>query len=567
MRHYSPFKRLDSGLNLILEEPISQAANEARSFGAIAIIGAGTSRDSGLPLAGQLQSLLWQALDAEDELRDHLRLIHGWRGTTAKEMIGDDALRTHMAYRAIASSPKARRAYQQGFSRLNEERAVRSSLAHKALAEMLHRRLVEFVVSLNWDTLLEAAYRRRYGVALRADGEWLYKPHGDAADAETDWILPHESGYVPDVIVQRATSLASIHPRVLLIVGYSEKDEEVVTKLISPLSNQWRVVRIGPGAIGEWSIALPAEDAIPSLIRILYPRPETPGWDYVSFDNQRDLGAALTGRGLGPADVKACPRLPEVSALKRTLLVTNSAVVIGKSGSGKSITAYQAAYDLCQDGWEVLRLIEPSRDVEELIYAISNLPRKSVLIVDDAQGLEPKLVLRLLDLASDSLAVIVISTDAVAQKHDVEVVGSQAVATIAEALKLRRAETLAIVQKLDNHVGDGYLDISLEDRLEEAAKSDFPWQFSFVLTGGDRRSKNEIAALRERDRMDLLLAAIAAGQIISLDAGTTLGWLEKAAEALGKGKAWLDQGINSLLDRRLLISEGVFRLPTWVLRE
>jgi hypothetical protein len=44
---------------------------------------------------------------------------------------------------------------------------------------------------------------------------------------EGDLILPHEDGVVPDSLLRRSTELASVRPRILLIIGYSERDAEV----------------------------------------------------------------------------------------------------------------------------------------------------------------------------------------------------------------------------------------------------------------------------------------------------------------------------------------------------
>ena len=80
--------------------------------------------------------------------------------------------------------------------------------------------------------------------------------------------------------------------------------------------------------------------------------------------DSEELGRALAGERLGPKDVTACPRLPEVNTVGRQLAVINSAIIVGASGCGKSITAYQSAYDLHQGGWEVLRLVDPRRSPE-----------------------------------------------------------------------------------------------------------------------------------------------------------------------------------------------------------
>ncbi len=45
-----------------LELALNKIADEIRTFGAIAIIGAGASKDIGFPLNAQLQTLLWHVV-------------------------------------------------------------------------------------------------------------------------------------------------------------------------------------------------------------------------------------------------------------------------------------------------------------------------------------------------------------------------------------------------------------------------------------------------------------------------------------------------------------------------
>ncbi len=547
-----------------MDQQIGPAAQELHTWNGIAVIGAGASLRAGFPLTPQLQALLWRAVDADEDVRRGLAAQFHRPATVAKRLIGRDPVLTRAAEEAVLRNSAARHEYQHGFARLNDERVVTPSPAHDALAELLHRRVIECVISLNWDTLLEAAYRRRYGRPLRADGHWLYKPHGDAANPGIAWVLPTGGGSIPDTIIQRTRALLEgDRPRALLIVGYSESDEEVVTKLIEPLADHWPVIRVGPSAAGELAVPFPAERALPAIIRAIYPdRDEVPGWEYVTFDNQHDLVQALLGWRLGPMDVAACPRLPEAALVKRQLNLTNSAVILGESGSGKSITAYHAAFDLCQQGWEVLRLAQQDRPTDELLAAVAALPTRSVLVVDDAQALDPRLPRQLLERACDRLAVVVVSTnDMPIPGGGVRIVGERAVATIVADLGRRRPETFAAVRKLDSRIGEGYLDRSLEDRLADAAQNATPWQFSFVLTGGERRAYRVAVDLHTSDRADLLLAAVAARQLVLLDASVPRTWLEAVARALGRDTAWVERALELLRKHGAIIGDGPWRCP------
>ncbi|MDQ6905206.1 MAG: SIR2 family protein [Chloroflexota bacterium] len=542
---------------------LDAAANELRSWGAVAIIGAGASLEIGFPLTAQLQSLLWFSVDHDETLRHDLSSQFGRPNSLAKELIGSDPTMIDAAYTAIATSRLARRAYQQGFMRLDSEHSQAPSPAHRALAQMLHRRIVTTVISLNWDTLLERAYRRRYGSTLRADGSWLYKPHGDASTPDTDWVFPNQPGYIPDVLVRQVQALALDRPRVLLIVGYSERDEEVVRKLIGPLAAQWKVIRISPRATGDLSIAHTANEALPDLLRRISPSPELPGWEYVHFDHQHDLGPALDGQELGPADVAACPRLPEVDAVKRALRATNRATITGRSGCGKSITAYQAACDLCIfDGWEIVRLTDYRQSVDTLEIALANVPRRTIAIVDDAQVLDIGLRRRLLEMASGDLAAIFVSTSTdETHRGNIVIAAKRAVSAIAEDFKRRHDEILPIVQHFDPHIGDSFLQFPLDFWIDIAAECDTPWAFNFSLTRGEERFREEIIMLHEFDRADLALAAVAAGQILTRNIGMNRTALAAAIAPLGHEAGWLDTSLEILRRRRLVAGSTHLRCP------
>jgi len=541
---------------------IQQAADELRTWGAVALIGAGASLRMGLPLTKQLNMLLWHAVDADDALTGDLAVSFSVPPAPAKALIGDDPERIRVALEALSKSPVARRTYQRGFARLDAERGTQHSAAHEALAELVHRGHIHTVISLNWDTLLERAYHRRYGVSINANELVLHKPHGDAANPETDWILPHEKGFMPSSLVHQLNETAREHPRCLMIVGYSEQDEEVVATVVSPLSSRWRVIRIGPHVRGELSIALPADEALPELARAVNSDPEVPGWEYVTFENQHDLANAIAGYRLGPADVKVCPRFPEEATAYALLQSTKSVEIVGKSGCGKSITAYHVAYDMCCGGWEVLRLSRQGMPADDLVGAVSALPHKTLLIVDDAQTLDSQIPRRLFEMTSHRLAAMIVTTDERAiQAGGVRIAAGRAVATLAEEFYRRRGEVLTAARMFDDSIGEGYLDVAIEDRLKEAAKSDTPWQFNFVLRGGWRRARREIATLRDQERADLLLGAIAAGQLVSLDTDVSESWLQTVSSTLGFDHGRYTRCLDVLKRQRAIVGEEGYRCP------
>jgi hypothetical protein len=542
---------------------LRRIADELRAASCVAIVGAGASIGAGYPLTRSLPPHLWRAVDADPAALDLLAQTLGGDTESAKKLVGDSEATLRAAYAIVKQSPVAFRAFQESFQALDQVRASAFSPAHDVLAELLHRRIVEVVISLNWDTLLEAAYRRRYGRRLGVAGNWLYKPHGDVSDLTRPWALPNEPGVVPDALVAHVSSLAAERPRVLVIVGYSESDEVMVQRLIRPLESRWRVVRVGPSTSGEWGIPLPADDALSELrICLTGGSPEVPGWEYVPFRHMSDLGAALDGRGLGPSDVAACPRLPEVTLTKDVLRATHYATIEGAPGSGKSMVAYHAAYDMCSDGWEVLRLDESGRHELTTLASLDSLPTKTLAVVDDAQNLLPGMMRQLRERARPDLKVLFITNAKPADARAVvHISGEAAVRAIASDLRTRRADTLAAVKEFDPRVGEGWMDIRLEDLLNQAETASIPWQFNFILTAGERRARNHLANLAESDRADLLLATIAARQLATRDIGVGRDELTRFALVMGRDAAWVRDSLKSATQLRLVLGTKHLRCP------
>jgi hypothetical protein len=333
------------------DEALDRVVSELRTYGAVALLGAGISYLSGYPLGGDLQALVWHAVETEPETLQAVATEIRVPVRSAKDVIGDSEEHTTVAFRAIASHENARRAFQQGFAALDRDRRPYGTRTHDAMARLLHSRVVERIVSLNWDTATQHAHLRRYGRFPKAGEGEFAKPHGDASDPDSPWILPHEPGGIPRSLQEGLERMAAERPRVLLIAGYSERDEGIVNQLIAPLERRWRVVRVGPSADGPLSLRGEADEVLPALASRLVQDPELPGWEYVVFEDQRDLGPALLGESLGPRDVIACPELPEVEEVVRNLRVAGVGVLRGESGSGKSITVYQSAFSFHEQDW------------------------------------------------------------------------------------------------------------------------------------------------------------------------------------------------------------------------
>jgi len=285
-------------------------------------------------------------------------------------------------------------------------------------------------------------------------------------------------------------------------------------------------------------------------------------WSQITFEAVRDLGPALLGQGMGPADAAACPRLLETDQILGRMEIGYSARLVGEPGAGKSATAYQVAHQLVAKGWQIWRLEDPRASVVPLPPEAKSRP--TLVLLDDAHLMPPAVLRRFEEMATERFQVL--STFNVADRS-VQPAGSiyldskRAVETIAGALRKRRAETLAAVRRADDRVGDGAMQEDLDQRLRAAEnEADRPWQFCFILGGGWRRAK-EFAASARGANADLVLASIAMRQVGSRDARPSLRDLRLLCDAGGISEDELKRSLQWLVGNRLLISEADLRCP------
>ncbi|WP_432287700.1 hypothetical protein SLT36_12040 [Aminobacter sp. BA135] len=285
-------------------------------------------------------------------------------------------------------------------------------------------------------------------------------------------------------------------------------------------------------------------------------------WSEVTFNATRDLGPALLGQGLGPTDATACPRLVEADQIVQRLEIGYSARLVGSPGAGKSVTAYQAAHDLARRGWRVWRLNDPQASIVPLPPEAQ--AQKALILIDDAH-LMPSSILRSFEEGAID-ARRILSTHNVVDRSaqpigSISLDAKRAVETIAAALLKRRAETLAVVRRADDQVGDGVMDVDLDQRLQNAERaSDRPWQFCFILGGGWRRAK-EAATNARVAKADIVLALIAARQLGSRDGRATYDDLKRLSVQGDISELELLDAKRWLVANRLVNSDQDLRCP------
>lgn len=522
-----------------------RALRQSLDLGAVAVVGAGLSIAARFPATAGLNALLCESLQYP---------------VTGSSDSPDNALR---AWHSLAASPSARARFQSQFAALDRERSAAPSLAHEGLARLIHAGVVETVVSLNWDTALERAYERLYGTMLPAGV--LFKPHGDAAQPDADWILPHEGGMVTEEVSARMAELMNEHARTLVIIGYSESDERISRDLISRLGERWKTVRVGPSVGGAQDIALTADEVLEQITRDLLHAEDTSSWYSVRFDGSRGFEAALAGERLGPADVDACPEFAEVSRVASALSRQGAAVLNGPSGSGKSITAYQALRSLARSGYEVLRLRDSARarSTASWLSDLRNFAHRKILFIDDAQDVPADVVRELAESATPNRLVLIVGVDQIAGGvTTINISGVAAVAQLAHYVRTNAEAVLPLVAALDDQIGNRPGATPLDYRLVAAERETSPWRFFYVLTGGWRRARRLALELREADRADVALTAVAVAQIAGVDAGVTRSELLELLPVIERDEAWLEAALTILRARHAVIeTDGRLRCP------
>lgn len=486
-----------------------------RPFGAVVVVGAGVSA-AHYPMTAQLPPLLWQAIETAPDALAELGLRAGATGS-AKEILGSDPGTLQIGWQLVREFPLARKAFQSAFAALDADREPSS--AHLDLARLIDSGHVEAVISYNWDTCLERAHERLFGVQLPA--RLLHKPHGDAAQPQGTWVLPDEDGQVTADVQEHIAQLSD-RPRTLVVLGYSGSDVTVVESLLSPLQARWPVVRITPSAVGEGAIPLAADDALASLTSQLVPPAPHSGWKYVTFLRSRSFSAALRGERLRPTDVDACPELPAAPRLADRLLSARFATLSGASGTGKSITAFHAARRLNQAGWKVVELKQPGIASAADVETLRNLTGPVLAVIDDAQAIDPGVLAEFQSSADDDHAVLLVSTERMEARDDETLLATQAVQVLHTYCRTHLDTVGPMLTQLDDRVRWSVFADTPEQRLELALKTGLePWLYMFIASGGERRIIGALDRMVDDGDSALLLAFISIAQMTSRDAGVT----------------------------------------------
>lgn len=535
--------------------------NDIRVHGAILIIGAGASFESGLPLYAQFAPIVWQVVDEFADIKESLKCNVT---IPAKSIIGNDTEKIKQSFTYIEGNNLANTRFKELFKAVNDKHKNGHLLVHENICKLIHEGYIKLVISFNWDDLLETAWEGLYGTNINENKVNLLKPHGDVRNLSYKWTYPNSAGFLSADDISKIRDATEGEPLTFVILGYSEQDRIIADTFIKPNENKYVVYRISPSAYGDNSIHAKASEVMQEVFDNFNESVDNL-WIRLDFSNQVGLEHAIMGHRLLPSDVSACPRLPQIKEAKIRLEQAHCVIVEGAPGSGKSITAYQIAWDYLQKGWEVLRLnILKLDSCKNNDIMIVNNGYKTIFIIDDAQQIDREQIIELMTKANRGSKLIITQTiTSDFPRESITISQKQAVETLYEYYKQHKAEVLPIIKaanKLTHRsVGDDPMDTPFDFVLDVALKEDTPWLFNYSLRGGWESTSNQYAVAKEHNRADILLMFVALKQILTLDKPVDKVWLDSQLQQWGYTEQWLSEQIDYLYKQKLIINLNEIR--------
>lgn len=290
--------------------------------------------------------------------------------------------------------------------------------------------------------------------------------------------------------------------------------------------------------------------------------PDYDYWEKIDFSHQKDISEAIAGYRLQPYHVCACPRLAQVEEIKKRLDVVDYAIVEGEPGCGKSISVYQAAFDLFAQGYTVYRYI--NKNAEGTVFLPQSNEKKHLIIIDDAQNLPQFLLEHILSQSRKHTKIVLaftqLGTDTHLCSQPIRITNFDAVKAIAQDYKKRKQEILPIVQKFDRFVGDGMMDTPFERRIKNAATKSTPWLFNYTLRGGWNTINEQFQTVYNHNKCGLLSAIIALFQVLKIDSTIDFKWLQTYIQTFDETIFWTEDDLDYLIRNKLVASSDDVRI-------
>jgi hypothetical protein len=218
--------KLEGELQIYIEATISNIKEKGNNIKdkiknnkSVFLVGAGLSYGSGIPLTNELDDIL--------------------KKVGAKN------------YKDLEDNEKVRK-FKEEFAKICDKASP--GISHKLIARNFPKYIKE-IICLNWDNLIEKAYFEEHNKEIEKiykdgtevkvkvkdinEGGYLWKFHGDVDNQDHDWIFPNHEGRVFDNFKNylKNNQFLQSGQFVFVIVGYSEKEKNIVDNVIKILEN------------------------------------------------------------------------------------------------------------------------------------------------------------------------------------------------------------------------------------------------------------------------------------------------------------------------------------------
>ena len=231
-----------------------------------------------------------------------------------------------------------------------------------------------------------------------------------------------------------------------------------------------------------------------NLALAIYPKEQVFAscWENIDFSNQSGIENAIAGLGLNQNNVTNCPKLPIFEEAFKSVDTLHFVNIIGESGSGKSLTAFQIAYEFFRNGYDIYSYI--GGDFVELT---SSLP--SLYIIDNAH-LYQTIVDKFKAKVNKNIKLICIYTDSANIKEQgVRITAKKAVDVLYEYYKKNAELIIPIVKKFNRKFGVEFGDVSYLHLIEHIKLKKF-------LHNSLNEIKNDLTKLNfTQEELDILL--------------------------------------------------------------
>ena len=470
----------------------------------IFVIGAGASMQSGMPNLMTLANILWKIFDDNPQKLLVLKQKISSCEKTSKKIIGNDFNNIKNAFDLIDNDSILLKRFKEMFIEQSKVKSHNSSF-HLHLAELLHCNKISKIISMNWDNLLETSWRQLYGTDI--DEDILIKPHGDVNKPDEKWILPNSDGFVSKEL-ELFLKTDNKKPLNIVIVGYSENDSVIKKAFIDKLESSNNVYRVNPNCIGENAIPMSANEFIKTLSKEF--KTSYVGWDYLNFDDQKNIDDLIICDSITHLNSKNTPRFSIFNNAYRFLSNNNYVNISGNSGTGKTMLAYQLAYELNRDNYEVLKFKEISK------FDLDISPRfKTAIIVDNANNYPDvaEVIKKLINSKLKAIFVFSLNEDIGNYKNDFFVIKCDSVKSLYDFF----VENKRVLEKC---IRDNYNVIdefhSYDRLINYAKRQESSYKFMYLIKGKENRIKESVNLIKKSDNFDSF-AFIALYQIINVD--------------------------------------------------